>query len=580
MRYAIIVESPKKARTISQILHRLRVDGSVYATKGHIKDLPQHYIGVDLDTLEPTFHFLKHKKALLNRIAQGIKQEKPDLVLVATDPDREGEGIAFFVWTGLEEIDKRFFKDRLRRMRFYEVTDKGIKQALANLEEKYNENLVNAFFARRILDRLFGYIVSPKLAAVVGRRAVGTGRVQAPALRLIVEREREILAFTSITYYKVYLRVDIRLKDGRILHNRQMISKENITVPGEHVLAKLKQTLKALISNDCFELKTEHRITEIPPPKPLTTSDILSLANRRFGWSSQFTMRIAQALYELGYITYPRTDTRRISDAFAQQVRQYIKRKYGEQYVADKVAFSTPPLSQGAHEAIRVTNINRTVVPLPKPYQLLYNLIWIHSLMPFMKPEKRYVCIYRLTYTLPFAIVVLVDLDKGKREKRRTLVFEHEESCTLFPGFRIAEGGYNSCPEQYEQLCRVNCAIVKDFQIKEFQTKPPKRYTEATLIKKLESLGIGRPSTYPTIVPQLKKHRLIRTMNKGELAPTDDGFKVVDYLMEAYPQLVDYKLTAHIEKELDEIEEGKKDWKQVVKEFVYRVLRMTVGNKI
>ncbi len=523
-----IVESPTKAKTIAKYLGK---DWTVKATLGHIKDLPEDHLGIDEETLRPTFVWIRGKKALMEQIKR-IAQ-KAQAIYIGTDPDREGEAIAYFVYKELEKLKKP-----ISRVVFYEITERAIRESLQNPRD-VDMNLVKAQFARRILDRLIGYKLSPYLWKAFNKNTLSIGRVQSPALRLIVEREKEILSFRKKEYY--YIKV-IFEKDGiefSALWDYRFERPEN----AKPYLEKIKDALFEVV-----EYKEERERKQ--PPAPFITSSLQATANSLLGMSVEEVQRIAQRLYEEGYITYPRTDSHRMNPQKAEEFMKYIERVYGKGYVGRLRTFRDRSVAQGAHECIRPTSIDYP--PLQGKERELYELILRRTLASLMAPAL-----------LLKKKAVLAPL--YERKKGENMMFVAKGSELVFEGYLKAY------PEGLElvklpNLKRGEILKPKKITLEKRQTQPPPRYTEGSLVKKLEELGIGRPSTYAVIVKTLKERGYI-VEEKGYLKPTELAFKVMEFIQEKFPKVVDYKFTAKMEEGLDKVEEGKEDWRALVRSF-------------
>ena len=528
-----IVESPTKARTIQKFLGKEFI---VKATLGHIKDLPERELGVDLKTLNAKYVYRKGKKKLIQQLKR--LAGKSEIIYLGTDPDREGEAIAYFLKEDLKKVNKN-----IKRATFYEITPQAIYESIKNAGD-INMNLVYAQFARRILDRLIGYLISPVLWKEFKNYHLSAGRVQSPALRLIVEREREIQNFKVKKYYYVKVLLE---KDGKRFYAYYDYRYEN---PSD-----AKVIAKKLEKGFFSVLKFTEKGDKLNPPKPFITSDLQAEANAKLGFSTDKTQKLAQELYEKGYITYPRTDSYRMNEKKAKEFMKFIQDTFGEEYVGRLRKFRQKPTAQGAHECIRPTKVVPQIREGGDPSSL-YDLIFrrtVASLMREMRLLRQKVEIEAISPELrrPLKLVA-----KG-------LKIEFDGWSKVYP----ADIKEEPLPELEEgellKLVRV--------ELEERKTQPPPRYTEGTLVKTLEKLGIGRPSTYATIVKTLKERGYIRIKNKA-LVPTDIAFQVVDFLMEKFPLLMDYKFTAIMEEKLDLVEEGKLNWKTVVYEFAERVL--------
>lgn len=517
----LVVESPTKARTIKKFLGE---GWWVFATKGHVKDLPENELGVDLNTLEFRVVFVRGKKKLLDELAKIAKRAEE--VYIATDPDREGEAIAYWVWDYLKRFNKNIW-----RITFYEILPSAIKKAL---HEKRNidMNLVYSQFARRVLDRLIGYLISPKASKDL-KTTISVGRVQSPALRLIVEREEQIENHKKKKSY--YIKAVFE-KDG-ITFQATLPYRFEKPSNAEPFLNKVKDSLFMVKS---FSIKEERK----PPPKPFNTAEYLKEANQRLGLTVKEAQQLAQKLYELGYITYPRTDSHRISEEKQKEFLSYISDTYGRDYVGKPRKFKERQHSQLAHECIRPTRLD--LLPSEIKERQVFDLIKVRTLQSLMAD-----------WIIEDQKAILVPLSAENLE------FEAEGFRTLFPGWTIFERVQDQALPPLEEG---HILKPKKVFLEEVVSKPPERYTEGTLIKKLESLGIGRPSTYQTLVDTLKSRNYV-VVEKGRLKPTGLGRTLVSYLMENYPRLVDYGFTKLMEDKLDEIEEGRRDWKELVREL-------------
>ncbi|WP_461829833.1 type I DNA topoisomerase [Aquifex sp.] len=528
-----IVESPTKARTIQKFLGK---DFIVKATLGHIKDLPEKELGVDLKTLRAKYVYRKGKKKLIQQLKK--LAGKSHIIYLGTDPDREGEAIAYFLKEDLKKVNKN-----IKRVTFYEITSRAIHESIKNAGD-INMNLVYAQFARRILDRLIGYLVSPILWREFKNYHLSAGRVQSPALRLIVEREREIQNFKIKKYYYVKVLLE---KDGKRFYAYYDYRYENPS-DAKIIAKKLEKGFFSVI-------RFTEKLDKLNPPKPFITSDLQAEANAKLGLTTEKTQKLAQELYEKGHITYPRTDSYRMNEEKAREFMKFIRNTYGEEYVGKLRKFRQKPTTQGAHECIRPT---KAIPQIKEREELnaLYDLIFRRTVASLMKEM--------------FLLRQKAEIEAITPELRRPLKLVAKGLKIKFEGWSRAyptDVKEEPLPDLKEgellKLIRV--------ELEERKTQPPPRYTEGTLVKTLEKLGIGRPSTYATIVKTLKDRGYIQIKNKA-LIPTEIAFQVVDFLMERFPLLMDYKFTAMMEEKLDLVEEGKLDWKKVVYEFAQEVL--------
>ena len=528
-----IVESPTKAKTIQKFLGR---DFTVKATLGHIKDLPEKELGVDLKTLRAKYVYRRGKKKLIEQLKKLAK--KSEIVYIATDPDREGEAIAYFVKEDIKKANKN-----IKRAVFYEVTKKAIEESIRTAGD-INMNLVYAQFARRILDRLIGYLISPILWKEFKNFRLSAGRVQSPALRLLVEREREIQNFKVKKYYYVNVLLEKNGKKFKALYDYRYENPSDAKIIAE----KLEKGFFSVY-------KIEEKKEKVAPPKPFITSDLQAEANSKLGFAPEKTQKLAQELYEKGYITYPRTDSYRMNEEIARKFMEYIREKFGEKYVGRLRKFRQKKTTQGAHECIRPTRVLEDI-PERDELKKLYELIFrrtLASLFSDMDILRQKATIEAITPELKHPIYLVA---KG-------LKVIHDGWSRVYPTDIKEE----PLPELEEnELLKLIKVLLE-----ERKTQPPPRYTEGTLVKTLEKLGIGRPSTYAVIVKTLKERGYIEVKNKA-IYPTEIAFRVVDFLMERFPLLMDYKFTSIMEEKLDLVEEGELNWKAVVYEFADKVL--------
>ncbi len=528
--YLFIVESPTKAKTISRILGRKFV---VKATLGHIKDLPRDEIGVDEKTLKPKYVYLRGKRRILEELKKLARRSKT--VFIGTDPDREGEAIAYFL---KEELKKT--GTPIKRVVFYEITEKAIRKSIEEAGD-VDMNLVRSQFARRILDRLIGYRVSPILWDRLGIKTLSAGRVQSPALRLIVDREREIEDFKPKRYYYVKALLE---KDGlrfEVLYDYRYSHPSD----AKEICDRIREGLFIVASVS----KKEERVN---PPRPFITSTLQAEGSSKLGLSPERIQSIAQRLFEEGFITYPRTDSPRMSREAASVFMKFIEEKFGKDYVGRIRRFREGKTAQGAHECIRPTSPHRT----PDYGKEVYDLIFRRTLASLMADLILERTTFRIEVSSPQLKRPITMVAKGVNLvfDGWTKVYPHDIQGQALPDLK--EG---------DQL-----KVVKVF-VEEKVTQPPPRYTEGTLVRTLEKLGIGRPSTYAVIVKTLKERGYVEVVKRA-LRPTERGVKVVETLKEMFPVLMDYSFTARMEKELDEIESGRKDWKEVVRRLFKEVM--------
>jgi DNA topoisomerase-1 len=547
----IIVESPAKTRTLKSFL------GDAYdvrASMGHVRDLPKSRLGVDIqDGFKPHYISIRERKDVIKELRKAVEQS--DRVYLASDPDREGEAIA---WHLSEELK---IKEPLR-IEFNEITKRAVEQALQN-PRPLDERLFNAQQARRVLDRLVGYLLSPFLWKKVKSR-LSAGRVQSVAVRLICEREREIQAFVPEEYWTIT--AILTPKDEHKPFSAKLIEKDGqkIELPNEEAA---NQVLRDLEGAEYVVSSVKQRQQRRNPAPPFITSTLQQEASRKLGFSAKRTMLIAQQLYEglevkgeghVGLITYMRTDSTRVSEEALTQVRGYIESAYGREYLPEQPrVFKSAKGAQDAHEAIRPTSVERTPDEMKKhltPDQAkLYALIW-----------QRFVASQMAQAVLD---VTTVDIKAG------SYLFRATGSVVRFPGFmKVYQEGRDDQPEEEDErqplpeLNENELLSLLDLQAKQRFTEPPPRYTEATLVKALEEKGIGRPSTYATILSTILERGYVVLEDK-KFKPTELGFIVTDLLVKHFPDVMDVEFTANVEAKLDAIEEGKHDWVAVLSEF-------------
>ncbi|HEX29346.1 TPA: type I DNA topoisomerase [Candidatus Poribacteria bacterium] len=550
----VVVESPAKAKTINKFLGK---DFTVKASLGHIRDLPEKRLGVNIkDGFKPQYVTIKGKEKVIRELRRAAKSA--DKVYLAADPDREGEAICWHIKQALGKIDKPVY-----RITFNEITGKAIREALKNPGD-ININLVNAQQARRVLDRLVGYQISPILWRNV-RKGLSAGRVQSVALRLVCEREEEREKFQPQEYWVIS--VKLVGESGEPFTARLVAvgdRKAEIEGKGFKITEEEARAIAEKLKSLTFQVESiKRQIRRQSPPPPFITSKLQQEANRRFRFPARKTMMIAQQLYEgvelggegpVGLVTYIRTDSTRVADEAIAAVRELIKRNYGSQYLPSKPnVYKSKKGAQDAHEAIRPTYLDRppdSIKAYLSPDQdKLYNLIWRRFVASQMKPA-------RLQLTT-------VNISADGYQLRAS------GSVILFDGFLRAykgEGGEKEGKETLPELKEGEKLKLLEVKPEQFFTQPPPRYTEATLIKELEDKGIGRPSTYATIISTLLDRGYV-VKEKGYLAPTDIGIMVNRLLIRSFPEIMNVGFTADMEDKLDKIEDGKADWVEVLREF-------------
>ena len=555
----VIVESPAKAKTIEKFLGK---DFTVTASMGHVRDLPKHKLSVDLENgFTPQYVLIKDRQRIVTNLKALIK--KADNVYLAPDPDREGEAIAWHLSQVLN------IEDTARRIEFNEITQKAVQASIA-LSRPIDMNRVDAQQARRILDRIVGYKISPLLWKKI-QKGLSAGRVQSVAVRLICEREAEINAFNAVEYWSITAKLKTGTGDifeaefkGELKDKKKKFEISN----GETAKEIVEYCQKESYLVDSVERKERKR----HPAPPFITSTLQQEASRKLGYSAKKTMMMAQQLYEgielqgehVGLITYMRTDSVRISDDALAETRQYIQKRYGLENLPPTVReFKSKKSAQDAHEAVRPTSVARSPEEmesyLSKDQFRLYDLIW-----------KRFVACQMATALLD---TTAIDIAAGK------YFFRANGSILKFPGFmnvyiegtdQKEEDGSEAKSEDKDTLLPDLTAndplALKKLDSEQHFTQPPARYTEASLVKMLEEKGIGRPSTYASIMSAIQDRGYV-TRDKKTLFPTEMGITVNGQLVQHFPHVLDISFTAKMEDDLDAITEGKRNWQEVLQEF-------------
>jgi DNA topoisomerase I len=543
----VIVESPAKARTIKKYLGP---DYDVRASIGHVVDLPKSELGVDVDNgFEPKYITIKGKTKVLKEIRSAGK--KVEEVLLATDLDREGEAIAWHLQNVLQDV-----QPNIRRIVFNEITKRAIHEALQHPGE-VDQRKVDAQQARRILDRLVGYMVSPVLWQVF-YYGLSAGRVQSVALRLICEREREILAFVPVEFWSI---------TAELLAKQQPFEAKLRLWKGEkaelHTQAESDAILAALAKADYRVGEVESKEKRRNPYPPYITSTMQQDAARRLRFSAKKTMMLAQQLYEgvelgpegpVGLITYMRTDSTRVSDVARQEGIQYIIKHLGEEYVPEtERKFKVSKSAQDAHEAIRPTSVVRTPDKvrrfLTPDQHALYELVW-----------RRFVASMMSSAVYLATTADIVAGDATFRASGSQLQFDGY--LKVYPDAREKEDGEGVLPP----LAAGQALVLQQLVPRQHFTEPPPRYSEASLIKELEERGIGRPSTYASIVSTIQEREYVLKEN-ARFAPTTLGLEVWEALDKGFPDVFETDFTARMETELDKVETGEDSWRDVVAAF-------------
>ena len=548
--YLVIVESPAKVKTIKKFLGS---NYTVAASQGHVRDLPKSSLGIDIEhDYEPKYSTIRGKGDILASLRKEVK--KSDKVYLATDPDREGEAISWHLAAALKLDPKK-----MRRITFNEITKNAVKASL-KAPRDIDMNLVNAQQARRILDRMVGYRISPLLWAKV-KRGLSAGRVQSVALRLVADREEEINAFIPEEYWTLDAVLKIKGEKRPLVARFYGTDKKKMTIRSEEELNGILKNIENA-SFEITDIKTSERIRKAP--LPFTTSTLQQEAAKALNFGTQKTMRIAQQLYEgidikgngtVGVITYLRTDSTRIADEADAAARAYISDVYGKEYAAPgQAAANGNKKIQDAHEAIRPTDITRTPASLKdsltRDQFRLYQLIWKRFTASRMNAAK-----YEATS---------VKIGAGD------YCFTVSASKLLFDGFRSV---YTEADEEKEEsnvlvggLSTDSVLTKEELDPKQHFTQPPAHYTEASLVKALEELGIGRPSTYAPTISIILGRRYV-TKEAKNLYITEVGEVVNNIMKQSFPSIVDVNFTANMEGLLDMVEEGKVEWKEVIRNF-------------
>ena len=530
----IIVESPTKAKTLGRFLGP---DYDVEATMGHIKDLPKSTLGVDIEhNFAPQYVDVPKREQTINDLI--AKSKKAKVTYIASDPDREGEAIASHV---KEIIDG---KHKIERITFHEITKEAVEEALNNPRD-IDTNLVDAQTARRVLDRLVGYKLSPLLWKKV-RVGLSAGRVQSVAVRLIVEKEREIEKFRSEEYWEIFSTVK-----GKSEFTVQLVN-----IGDKNAKVKTKAESDKILG----ELgKEKYKVVDVrkrqivkSPYAPFTTSTMTQAGARIFGWSSKKTMSIAQKLYEEGLITYHRTDSLNLNAAAVGKARDFIKKEYGDKYLPEKPRFykTTSKVAQEAHEAIRPTDVSNHQINLEEQdFSKLYDLIWRRFVACQMTPS-----IYDET---------TIDVSAGVYLLRASgQIMNFDGWRKVIPSKLDSEAAI-VLPEVSKDE---SLDLIKTWGEQKF-TQPPARYNEASLIKTLEKLGIGRPSTYAPTISTIQIRNYVEKNDSKQFVPTAIGVAVNDFLIDNFPGIFEYQFTAQMEGELDDIANGILKWETPIKEF-------------
>jgi DNA topoisomerase-1 len=545
----VIVESPAKAKTLEKFLGR---DFFVLASYGHVRDLPKSGLGIDVENdFEPQYEAIEGKAKVLGHLKLAAGKARD--IYLAPDPDREGEAIAWHLATALSGKDRR-----MRRLTFNEITERAVKAALANPRD-LDMNLVNAQQARRVLDRLVGYQVSPLLWQVV-RYGLSAGRVQSVALRLVCEREAEVLAFVPEEYWTV--EAELETESGERF-KAQLFRVEDRKFEDKELKAETEclRLIEEARKSEPVVVDVKETDRQSKPRPPFITSTLQQDAYGRLGFGAKRAMQVAQKLYEgipigpegpVGLITYMRTDSTRLAGEAIAELREWIESSYGKDYLP-----GSPPVygkragAQDAHEAIRPTSVLRTPDSvrrfLTDEQAKLYQLVWSRAVASQMNPAR-----YKAT---------AIDIGLGRLGLKAT------GSVLVFPGHLRAYGETDEERSSRLPPLAVGQKLrLVDLHAEQHFTQPPPRFTEATLVKALEELGIGRPSTYATIITTITGRDYVNR-DGGRLVPTDLGMAVSKLLVRMFPDIFEVGFTRRMEEELDRIETGEDEWHTVIREF-------------
>lgn len=557
VRGLVVVESPAKARTLKKYLGR---NYDVKASVGHIKDLPKNTLGVDVENgFQPTYELIKGKKKIVDELTKAAK--RVDEIFLGADPDREGEAIA---WHVAEVLSDQVGK-KIHRVLFNEITKPAVLKAMENPSD-LNQDRYESQQARRILDRLVGYKISPLLWAKV-RRGLSAGRVQSVAVRMVVEREKEIRAFQPLAYWEINAKLESSNRD--LVARLSKIKGERVERTAINSESWAQQIVQACRDGQWRIESVQRKERQVRPYPPFITSTLQQEASRRLYFTAKKTMTLAQQLYEgvdlgpdgaLGLITYMRTDSTRLSADAVREARVYIEKSLGSRYVPEApVEYKSKKKAQDAHEAIRPTSLEfapeKVKQYLDEDQWALYDLIWRRFLACQTSPSVSD------QTTVEFEVAG----SDGSPYEYRT-----SGSVLKFDGFRaywpIVEDKNGEDDAQLPELDEKSPVKCHDVTSERKETQPPPRYTESSLIKELEEKGIGRPSTYATILSTIMDRKYVER-KENRFYPTELGDLVTELLVENFGNIVDVGFTASMEDQLDEIEDGTREWKKTLREF-------------
>jgi DNA topoisomerase-1 len=554
----IIVESPAKAKTIKNYLGK---DFSVEASSGHLIDLPKSKLGVDIENdFQPQYEVIKNKKKYLTKLKKAA--ENADNIYLASDPDREGEAIAWHI------ADQLGIKDKAYRILIHEITEKAIKESI-NSPTTLSNDRFDAQQARRVLDRLVGYQVSPLLWKKV-RRGLSAGRVQSVALRIVVEREREIEKFITKEYWSIegdFLPTNSG-DQNPFSANLIRFDSNKVEIGSEQEAANIVNQIK---NNDYHVSSVDKKERTRKAQPPFITSTLQQEASRKLRFSVKKTMAIAQKLYEgielgaegpMGLITYMRTDSVRISDQALSESRKYIMDKYGNKYLPEKPSlYKVKKSAQDAHEAIRPTSFDfspdKIKAHLAGDEFELYKLVWQRFLASQMTP-----IIYDQTS-------IEIKSEKVAFRTTGSIIKFEGFSKVYIEGKEEDEQNGEDDEKKLPKLSKDQSLSLKDLKMEQHFTQPPPRFSESTLVRELEEKGIGRPSTYSSIISTIQDREYVKRDNR-KLKPTVLGKSVNDMLIDGFPEILDVKFTADMEDKLDKVEQGRINWVELLKDF-YKV---------
>lgn len=550
MKNLIIVESPAKAKTIGNFLGK---DCEVIASKGHIRDLPKTSFGIKIEdeNFKPEYRISNDHSSLVKELKEKAKKAKT--IYLATDEDREGEAIAYHIAKAINKDE-----NSLPRIVFHEITKSAIENALKN-PRSLNINSVNAQQTRRLLDRIVGYKLSPLLNQKI-QKGLSAGRVQSAALKIIVDREREIKAFVPLKYFSIDMIFEKDLQAELVEFQNQKIEKLSLTNEDR---AKL---IFEACKNASFKIKDiESKDRKIAPQAPFMTSTLQQSASNRLGFNPKKTMMIAQKLYEgvkthqgiMGVITYMRTDSLNIAKEALEEVRKLIKNDFGKEYLPSKANIYTTKSkgAQEAHEAIRPTNLSFT----PK------------LASEFLEKDEA-----RL-YTLIYNRFLASQMNPAISQTQNVYVKSNEASFKISGRKILFDGHYKVYGDMDKDKILPNLKLedplnIQNIELNSHFTEPPSRYSEAGLVKKLENLGIGRPSTYAPTISLLSAREYVY-IDKKQIIPNEIAFVVTEVLEQNFSDIVDSDFTSKMEDKLDIIAEGKMDWQEVLREFYFPFMR-------